>query len=141
MVNGKPGYVVYILDGGRLYYKFVPASSFAAASGLYDYETSETSKDLTLIEGLPKIKRIKGVNTISDAVAYNILAISEEGKVYMVYGTQSGQGYTLLNTSIKDYEVEDILYYNQTNLCTDESINDCNASYKIVLKDGSIVEK
>ena len=129
----------YILNNGKLYYKIVKDWITDQSSDVYTYDYNSASyktKELTEYTKLTNIKRIKGVNSFSTGVAFNLLLITEDGKVYTL---DLDNNYDLVlaeATEFSDYEVADVLEYNKAVGCGSPS---CYSNHKILLKDGSIV--
>lgn len=133
-------YQNFILDNGKLYYKIADA----AYNENYIYYTEHLEKNnidqLTEYKDLKNIKRIKSGNTISTGVDFNILAITEEGKVYNIYYDFNEKKFSQYEETIfNDYKVDDIIYYNAQVGCVDGM--DCSSSFKIKTTDGEITEK
>ena len=127
---------VYFLDNGNLYYKIINEEQLNSEMYYtYDFYGNNTNK-LNKFTKLTNIKRIKGANTISSGVAFNLLLITEEGKVYELIYDLKG---FILNEArdFKDYKIDDILEYEPVNSCLENE--ECKPSYKIQLLDGKII--
>lgn len=130
---------LFLLEDGYLYYKikFIPITE-----NIYEYTmdlptSSEEEPKLQKYTKLKNIKRIKGTNTISNGVAFNILAITEEGKVYDISTNEDGEISYYLNEDFKKYQVDDILEYEPIGACIDdEGGATCISSFTIITKDG-----
>ncbi len=127
---------LFLVEDGYLYYKckFLPITE-----NIYDYtmDLPTISKEEPKLEKyteIKNIKRIKGTNTISSSVDFNILAITEDGKVYSVYFGNNGEINFDLDNDFKNYKVEDILEYEPVTGCIEGYT--CNSSYTIITKDG-----
>ena len=127
---------IFLLEDGYLYYKikFIPITE-----NIYEYTmdlptNSEEEPKLQKYTKLKNIKRIKGTNTISTSVDFNILAITEEGKVYSIYVGNDGKINHDLDNTFKNYEVEDILDYGPKTGCIEGY--SCESPFTIITKDG-----
>ena len=127
---------IFLLEDGYLYYKikFIPITEY-----IYEYTmdlptSSEEEPKLQKYTKLKNIKRIKGTNTISTSVDFNILAITEEGKVYSIYVGNDGKINHDLDNTFKNYEVEDILDYGPKTGCIEGY--SCESPFTIITKDG-----
>lgn len=127
---------IFLLEDGYLYYKtkFIPITE-----NIYEYTmdlptSSEEEPKLQKYTKLKNIKRIKGTNTISTSVDFNILAITEEGKVYSIYVGNDGKINHDLDNTFKNYEVEDILDYGPKTGCIEGY--SCESPFTIITKDG-----
>ena len=127
---------LFLLEDGYLYYKikFIPITE-----NIYEYTmdlptSSEEEPKLQKYTKLKNIKRIKGTNTISTSVDFNILAITKEGKVYSIYVGNDGKINHDLDNTFKNYEVEDILDYGPKTGCIEGY--SCESPFTIITKDG-----
>ena len=134
MWNNKLEIDYYLLNDGKLYYKTL--SDVDQYYGTYDFYGDEMNKDLVEFEGLTNIKRIKGVNTLSTGMAFNVLLITEDGKVYEYMPNTKK---VVVNEYLKEYKIDDMIHYGKVNGCAGDGttpIVTCGGSYKFTTLDG-----
>lgn len=133
--------LVFFLDDGNLYYKFDNLSySEILSYQTVDLPNSNMEKNLVKFDGLSNIKRIKGANTVSSGTDFNLLAITEDGKVYTIF-INDNEVEARQNNDFDGYDVDNILKYEPVVACIDEIQNKCKPSFDITLNDGTSVSK
>lgn len=131
---------IYILSNGVLYYKIVDDIKEPLENGNYYMNyLNETNEEFHMVEGLENIKRIKGANTVSTGVFYNLIAILDSGEVYEIINQGHDSFSVRMIDDFKDFKVDDILEYEAANGCVDGMV--CESTYKIVLKNGKVLER
>lgn len=127
----------FLLNNGKLYYKSL-SNINNDYYYTYDFDSSMNNKELIEFTKLTNIKRIKGANTISTGVDFNLILITNDGKVY-TYIPSSGM--LTLNSFLKDYIIDDISEYNTINGCINDGTENfvtCGGTYKFTTDDGKI---
>lgn len=119
------GSFIYILKDGDVYYSRNFIGDTEVLPGIVKYDFSDSySPEWKKVDLGKKVKRIKGINAGTD-VSPDVMFITEDGKVYL-YGNNP-----VLLDDISDYEVDDVLEFDNGVMMT----------YKVVLKDGTILNK
>mgnify|MGYP004508859257 CR=1 FL=1 len=132
--------LVFFLDDGNLYYKFDNLSySEILSYQTVDLPNSNMEKNLVKFDGLSNIKRIKGANTVSSGTDFNLLAITEDGKVYTIF-INDNEVEARQNNDFDGYDVDNILKY-ETSACIEGHEDWCKVSFDITLNDGTSVSK
>ncbi len=146
--SSQSGYIdFYLLNNGVLYYKTVKEEEACKKENGFEdcwYQTSilnpeyeNADRKLTKFNGITNIRRIKGTNTVSTGQDFNVLLITEDGKVYEYF---VGSSEARLENMVKDYDVDDIIEYVRLPGCLmAPEETSCGGSFKIITKDGRTV--
>lgn len=134
-------YQSYMIDNGKLYYYIINDKIYDGNySNHINYLMDDTNSNLNEYMSLKNIKRIKGTNTVSNGEDFNILAITEEGKVYSIHYNSENQNLIQNeDETFKDYKVDDIIKYDVPSGCIDGM--ECKTTFKIKTTDGKLIEK
>lgn len=111
--NRKLRLQIYFVDNGYFYYQIKELDNKSDEDLIeytQDLPSSLKTKKLNKFTKLSNIKRIKGASTISNGVDFNIIAITEDGKVYEIINN-NGSLSTNEIEDFKDYKVDDIINY------------------------------
>lgn len=145
--NDKILSILYVVgDDGNLYYYLNNDTSKDLEKDYLDsYNNTDLDGSKFMEENLIKykdlnnIKRIEGTNTTSTGTAFNLLAITNDGKVYNVWYdyNQSLFAQNVISDFSK-YNVDEIIYYKPAIGCIKG--NNCNSKFKIKTNDGKIIE-
>lgn len=139
--NRKLRLQIYFVDNGYLYYQIKELDNKSDEDLIeytQDLPSSLKTKKLNKFTKLSNIKRIKGANTISNGVDFNIIAITEDGKVYEIINNNG----SLSTNEIEDfkvYKVDDIINYEPIEGCTNGQ--KCESKYTIKTIDGKEIKR
>lgn len=139
--NRKLRLQIYFVDNGYLYYQIKELDNKSDEDLIeytQDLPSSLKTKKLNKFTKLSNIKRIKGANTISNGVDFNIIAITEDGKVYEIINN-NGSLSTNEIEDFKDYKVDDIINYEPIEGCTNGQ--KCESKYTIKTIDGKEIKR
>lgn len=139
--NRKLRLQIYFVDNGYLYYQIKELDNKSDEDLIeytQDLPSSLKTQKLNKFTKLSNIKRIKGANTISNGVDFNIIAITEDGKVYEIINN-NGSLSTNEIEDFKDYKVDDIINYEPIEGCTNGQ--KCESKYTIKTIDGKEIKR
>lgn len=145
--NDKILSILYVVgdDGNLYYYLNKDTSKDLEKDYLYSYNNTDfdgskfMEENLIKYKDLNNIKRIEGTNTISTGTAFNLLVITNDGKVYNVWYDYN-QNIFVQNviSDFSKYNVDEIIYYKPAIGCIKG--NNCISKFKIKTNDGKIIE-
>lgn len=107
MDEGKLVFFYGYLDNGDFYFRKIDNNDTDKSFTVYDNK-------MTKYEGLNNIKKLKTFNYGSDRKPISFL-ITEDGKLYSVYYSQSENVQVVVSKVTSDLEVEDIISLNEEN--------------------------
>ena len=139
--NRKLRLQIYFVDNGYLYYQIKELDNKSDEDLIeytQDLPSSLKTKKLNKFTKLSNIKRIKGANTISNGVDFDIIAITEDGKVYEIINN-NGSLSTNEIEDFKDYKVDDIINYEPIEGCINGQ--KCESKYTIKTIDGKEIKR
>ena len=145
--NDKIISILYVIgdDGNLYYYLNTDTSKDLEKDYIYSYNNSDLNGSKFMEENLIKykdlnnIKRIMGTNTTTTGTSFNLLAITNDGKVYSIWYDYMQNKFVLnVISDFSKYLVDEIIYYKPAIGCIKE--NNCSSKFKIKTTDGKIVE-
>lgn len=145
--NDKILSILYVVgdDGNLYYYLNKDTSKDLEKDYLYSYNNTDfdgskfMEENLIKYKDLNNIKRIEGTNTISTGTAFNLLVITNDGKVYNVWYDYNQNIFAQnVISDFSKYNVDEIIYYKPAIGCIKG--NNCNSKFKIKTNDGKIIE-
>lgn len=145
--NEKILSILYVVgdDGNLYYYLNNDTSKDLEKDYLYSYNNTDfdgskfMEENLIKYKDLNNIKRIEGTNTISTGTAFNLLVITNDGKVYNVWYDYNQNIFAQnVISDFSKYNVDEIIYYKSAIGCIKG--NNCISKFKIKTNDGKIIE-
>lgn len=145
--NDKIISILYALgdDENLYYYLNTDTSKDLEKDYIYSYNNSDLNGSKFMEENLIKykdlnnIKRIMGTNTTSTGTSFNLLAITNDGKVFSIWYDYTQNKFTLnIISDFSKYNVDEIIYYKPAIGCIKG--NNCSSKFKIKTTDGKIIE-
>ena len=145
--NDKIIAILYVIgdDGNLYYYLNTDISKDLENDYLYSYNNADfdgskfMEENLIKYKDLNNIKRIKGTNTISNGTSFNVLAITNDGKVYSIwYDYTQNKFVQNIISDFSKYNVDEVVYYKPAIGCIKG--NNCSNKFKIKTNDGKTIE-
>lgn len=132
----------YLKDGKVYEYRKIvndPNSIFHYTYPFVEGQPNGYDEDMEVkeVQGLPSIKRIKGITNIGTDVSGDmLLVVAENGEVYTYDAFRNGE--IKKANFLDDYKVDDIVSYYVIGACTSgPNVKTCGGEYHIIDQDGN----